>query len=108
MIWIVLSCAVVSEVAGTLALRMASQDGADRRWLLGTVVGYFAAFSFLAVTLDLGMPLGVAYGVWAACGVALTALAARILFAEPLTRVMAVGIALIASGVLVIELSAMH
>jgi small multidrug resistance pump len=108
MTWLVLCCAIVSEVAGTLALRMASQEGADRRWLLATGGGYVAAFSLLSAALHLGMPLGVAYGVWAACGVALTAVASRLLFAEPLTRVMGVGVVLIAAGVLVIELSVAH
>ncbi|MBR7503027.1 hypothetical protein KCW65_23395, partial [Mycobacterium tuberculosis] len=50
-----------------------------------------------------GFPLGVAYGIWAATGVALTALAGRVLFRERLTRVMIAGIALIIVGVLLIE-----
>ncbi|WP_234794316.1 DMT family transporter, partial [Mycolicibacterium flavescens] len=54
--------------------------------------------------LSLGMPVGVAYGVWTACGVALVAVIARFLFAEPLTWVMALGIALVVGGVLTIEL----
>jgi small multidrug resistance pump len=49
------------------------------------------------------MVLGAAYGVWAATGVALTALASKLLFAEIINRYMAVGIALIAVGVLLIE-----
>jgi small multidrug resistance pump len=49
--------------------------------------------------------VGIAYGVWSACGVALVALLAKVLFAEPLTRTMLLGIALIIAGVLTIELS---
>jgi small multidrug resistance pump len=51
------------------------------------------------------MPVGVAYGVWTACGVALVALVARFLFSEPLTWLMGAGIALIVAGVLTIEMS---
>jgi small multidrug resistance pump len=51
------------------------------------------------------MPVGIAYGVWTAFGVALVALIARVLFAEPLTWVMVAGIALIVAGVLTIELA---
>ncbi|MFM8597822.1 MAG: DMT family transporter, partial [Mycobacterium sp.] len=69
------------------------------------VVGYSASFALLWVTLSLGMPVGIAYGVWSACGVALVAVLARVLFAEPLTRVMVLGIGLIIVGVLTIELS---
>ncbi len=52
------------------------------------------------------MALGVAYGIWAASGVALTAILARVIFHEPLTRTMALGILLIAVGVLTVELGA--
>lgn len=36
--------------------------------------------SSISLALRLGMPVGVAYGIWSACGVALVALAARVLF----------------------------
>lgn len=58
----------------------------------------------LALTLNEGMPIGVAYGIWTACGVALTAVLGRVLFKDPLTWVMALGVALIAGGVILIEL----
>jgi small multidrug resistance pump len=51
------------------------------------------------------MPVGIAYGIWTACGVALVAIIARFLFSEPLTWVMVAGIALIVAGVLTIELA---
>ncbi len=59
-------------------------------------------------SLRLGMPLGIAYGIWAAAGVALTAVASRFLFGEPLTRKMLGGIGFIVVGVLLIELGAGH
>ena len=51
------------------------------------------------------MPVGIAYGVWTACGVALVAVIARFLFAEPLTWLMVLGIGLIVAGVLTIEMA---
>lgn len=54
------------------------------------------------------MPLGVAYGIWAAAGVALTAVASRFLFGEPLTRRMLAGMGFIVIGVLLIEFGAAH
>lgn len=53
------------------------------------------------------MALGVAYGIWAA-GVALTAVASRALFGEPLAKVMGASMCLIAVGVLCIELGSGH
>ncbi len=103
--WVPLAAAVGCEVAATLSLRVASVTG-RRRWYVPVLVGYVAAFALLAVALAGGLPLGIAYGVWAACGVALAALASRLLFGEPLTPLMAAGIALIAVGVLLVELGA--
>ena len=44
-------------------------------------------------------------GVWTACGVALVAIVARVLFHDPLTPKMAIGITFIIAGVLAIELA---
>ena len=107
MVWVFLSIAILTEVSATLSLRVASRGGA-RWWFAVVVVGYLASFGFLTLALRGGLALGVAYGIWTACGVALTAIASRILFGEPLTKVMALGIALIAGGVLLIELGAAH
>ena len=59
-----------------------------------------------AARKELGMPVGIAYGVWTACGVALVALLARVLFAEALTPMMVTGIVLIIVGVVTIEMFA--
>ena len=100
--WVLLAAAIVLEVAGTLALRAAALG--RRGWYVGVAIGYVGAFTALTAALAAGVPLGVAYGIWAALGVALTAVAARVLFGEPLTRVMGLGIVLIAAGVLLIDL----
>jgi small multidrug resistance pump len=104
MMWLTLAGAIVIEVFATLALR-ASEGFRKRVWIGPVVLGYVASFMLLSVTLSLGMPVGIAYGVWSACGVALVAVIARLLFDEPLTLVMVAGIALIIGGVLTIELS---
>ncbi|SMY02778.1 small multidrug resistance pump [Brevibacterium sp. 239c] len=105
--WILLAIAIVLEVAATICLRMASVGG-SRWWYAGVGAGYFVSFSLLSLTLRTGIPLGVAYGIWAATGVALTALAGRALFKEKLTRKMLVGIGLILIGVLLIELGSSY
>jgi small multidrug resistance pump len=104
--WAFLAGAVLVEILGTISLRMAIRG--RNAWYVGTVVGYVVSFVFLTLALEEGLALGVAYGIWGASGVALTAIASRVLFKEPLTPVMMAGIALIASGVLVVELGATH
>jgi small multidrug resistance pump len=105
MTWLLLGAAILLEVGGTLALRQS--DGMRKRlWALATVVTYVVSTVLLWLTLDAGMAVGIAYGIWAATGVALTALAGRLLFKDPLTPVMMLGITAIAGGVLLIELGA--
>ncbi|WP_372698711.1 multidrug efflux SMR transporter [Arthrobacter sp. JSM 101049] len=106
MAWLLLLAAIVSEVGATLSLRMATHG--SKRWYVPVAAGYLLAFTCLALTLDAGMGLGVAYGIWAALGVALTAVASRVLFGEALNWIMAVGIALIMGGVLLVETGATH
>jgi small multidrug resistance pump len=103
--WVLLVGAILSEVAATMSLR-ASDGLAKRVWILPVVAGYVVAFVLLSFALSAGLALGVAYGVWAASGVALTAVLARLIFHEPLTRTMAAGILLISAGVLLVELGA--
>ena len=99
--WAFLVAAIVLEVSATLSLRGAL----DQPWLYVVVaVGYVGAFAALAMCLRAGMGLGVAYGIWGATGVAVTALLSWWLFDEPLTILMGVGIIVIAAGVLCIEL----
>lgn len=104
MSWLALLGGIFVEVLSTLGLR-ASDGFRKRRWIAPVLVGYVVSFTLVWLALHLGMPVGIAYGVWSACGVALVAVLARVLFAEPLTWPMLAGIALIIGGVLTIELS---
>ncbi|MFK4481658.1 DMT family transporter [Curtobacterium sp. AB7] len=102
MAWVLLAVAIVSEVGATISLKLAT-DG-KKVFFVPVVAGYLVAFSLLAVALTLGLPIGVAYGIWAATGVALTAILGRVLSREPLTALMLGGIALIIAGVFLVEL----
>jgi small multidrug resistance pump len=99
--WVLLSVAIVAEVSGTLSLRLAAAGA--KIWYGVVVTGYLLAFTFLSLALAEGLGLGVAYGTWAAAGVALTAVASRFLFGERLGVLMGCGIACIAAGVLLVE-----
>ncbi|MFB1299164.1 multidrug efflux SMR transporter [Mycobacterium sp. pW049] len=104
--YLLLAAAIACEVTGTLALRVAARGRAP--FYVVVIVGYVLAFTLLWASLRHGMPLGIAYGIWAAAGVALTAVLSRLLFDEPLTRKMIGGIGLIVIGVLLVELGAVH
>ncbi|WP_443046598.1 DMT family transporter [Streptomyces sp. NBC_00247] len=101
--WLFLVGAIASEVAATLALRAALDDGP---WYVLVVAGYVTAFTMLALVLREGMPIGVAYGIWGASGVAVTAVLAAFLFGDPLTWMMGLGVVAVAGGVMTVEIGA--
>jgi small multidrug resistance pump len=99
--WLLLGGAILTEVTAALALQ-AAVDAPG--WYALVVAGYLAAFGFLTRVLKAGMAVGVAYGIWGASGVALTAVGATVLFGQPLTGLMILGLVLIVAGVLLVEL----
>ena len=75
--WLFLIGAIAAEVTGSLSLKGAL----DAPALYALVAaGYIGAFVFLSLVLRTGMALGVAYGIWGASGVALTALLSLVIF----------------------------
>ncbi|MEE3849985.1 SMR family transporter [Gordonia sp. LSe1-13] len=98
--WALLVAAIVCEVAGSLSLKAALDNPA---WYVVVAVGYVTAFVLIAAALRAGMGIGVAYGIWGALGVALTAVFSFLVFDEPLTAVMVAGLVLIMAGVLLVE-----
>lgn len=100
--WIYLAIAIVSEVVATSALK--SAEGFTRFVPSAlVVVGYALAFFFLSLTLRT-IPLGVAYAIWAGVGVALVALVGWVVYHQSLDIAALIGIALIVSGVIVLNL----
>ncbi|QMV84369.1 QacE family quaternary ammonium compound efflux SMR transporter [Corynebacterium hindlerae] len=99
---IYLLAAIASEVCGTLLLRVATFGN---RWIfLPVTILYVVSYLFLALTLKSGMPLSIAYGLWAALGLLATTLLSAILFHERISRKMMAGLALITLGVFCVEL----
>jgi small multidrug resistance pump len=104
MAYVFLVAAILCEVMATLSLRVAALG--RKPFYVLVVLGYAGGFLGLIGVLRQGLALGLAYGIWVACGVALTAVASKFLFREPLTRRMLAGIGLIVAGVLLVELGA--
>jgi small multidrug resistance pump len=100
--WLLLLGAVVSEVAGSLSLKATTGHPG---FFAVVVIGYAVAFALLVAVLRRGMSLGAAYGIWGALGIALTAILSTIIFHEPFTLLMSIGLVLVATGVLLVESS---
>jgi len=99
--WVYLAIAITAEVAGTSFLK--SSEGFTRLWpSVAVVFGYGLAFYFLALTLKT-LPVGIAYAVWAGAGTALITLVGWVVFEQVLDIAAIVGIGLIVSGVVVLN-----
>ena len=101
--WPPLLLAIALEVTATLSLR-AAEGYTHPLWLIVVVIGYSGSLWLLSVVLDRGMAVGVAYGIWSAIGVVLTAVLGTVLFGELLGPVQIVGVGVIVVGVLLVEL----
>lgn len=99
--WVFLFIAIVSETVATSALK--SSEGFSRLWPSVLVVaGYSAAFYFLSLTLRT-IPVGIAYAIWSGIGVVLIALAGWLIHGQRLDAPALIGIGLIVSGVVVMN-----
>jgi small multidrug resistance pump len=103
MSWVFLVLAIGCEVAGTTCMKL-SQSFSK---LLPSVL-MFALYGLSVALLTLalrGIPVGVAYAVWAGLGTAIIAVIALFAFGESLTLMKVVCLTLIILGVVGLNLS---
>lgn len=105
--YILLALAIAGEVTGTVSLKL-SEGFSKLVPSILVVVGYGLAFTMLAQVLKMGLPVGVAYAIWAAAGVALVALVGAVFLGEDMTWTMAGGLVLVIAGVVLVELGSAH
>lgn len=98
--WLLLLGAIIAEVLGTMSLRAAVDHSV---WSISVITGYLIAFMLLGLALGQGIPIGVAYGMWAAGGVALVAVLGAIIFGETLSITAIIGVVTIIAGVYIIQ-----
>ena len=100
--WLILFIAIVAEVIATSALK--SSEGFTKPIAsIVVVLGYMIAFYCLSLTLKT-IPVGIAYAIWSGVGIVLVTTIAWIVFDQKLDVWGIFGIALIMSGVLVLNL----
>lgn len=100
--WIFLCVAIIAEVIATSALK--SSEGFSKPIASVIVVlGYIIAFYCLSLTLKT-IPVGIAYAIWSGVGIVLVTTIAWIVFGQKLDVWGIIGIALIMSGVIVLNL----
>ena len=104
--YLYLAAAIISEVVATSFLKYAS--GPKNVWwaYIIVAVGYVLSFVLLSITLRVGVPLGIAYAIWAGAGVVVVAIISWLVFHESLTWQQILGMILVIGGVGLLELGA--
>jgi small multidrug resistance pump len=106
--YLFLALAILGEVVATTFLKLTSGEKAVW-WAYPIVVaGYVFAFAMLSQTLSKGVPLGIAYAIWAGVGVVLVAAISWLFFGESLTWMQLAGMVLVIAGVSLLELGGRH
>jgi multidrug transporter EmrE-like cation transporter len=103
---ILLSIAILAEVAGTVALKYT--NGFTNLGPSALVVaGYGLSFWMLALVLR-DLPIGLTYAVWAAVGTALIAAIGIVAFGEPATTLKLLSLGLIIAGTVGLNVAGSH
>ncbi len=101
--WVLLTLAIVFEVAGTTCMKLSA--GFTR--LLPSIlmlVFYVVSFGFLTFTLK-KVDVSIAYAIWSGMGTALIATIGVLWFREPLGLLKVCGLLAIVGGVVALNLS---
>jgi len=100
--YLYLAIAIVAEVIATASLK--SVKGLSTHLpLVLVIVGYGISFWMLTLVVR-SIPVGIAYAIWAGLGIVLVSIAALVLYQQKLDTAAVLGMCMIVSGVVVIQL----
>ncbi|MEI6896493.1 MAG: SMR family transporter [Psychromonas sp.] len=99
--YLYLAVAIVAEVIATSALK-SSEEFSKLVPSVVVAIGYGVAFYFLSLVLKT-IPVGVAYAIWSGLGIVLISIVGAIVFDQKLDLAAVIGMLLIISGVVVMN-----
>jgi len=99
--FIFLLFAVFFETVGTSAMKMSEQFTKLIPTVI-TIIAYIGAFYLLGLTIKV-IPVGIAYAIWSGVGIVLISIIGAIFFKQIPDLPAVIGLLLIISGVLVIN-----
>lgn len=100
--WIALAIAICGEVTATTALK-ASNEFTRLVPSIIVVIGYGIAFYFMAISMRV-LPVGIMYAIWSGMGIILVSIIGWLVYKQTLDLPSIIGMGLIISGVIVINL----
>ena len=102
MSYVYLAIAIIAEVIATSSLKASAEF--SRLWpSLLVVLGYATAFYCMTLALR-AIPLGITYAIWSGLGIGRITLVGVVVYDEKLDLPAAIGMGLIITGVVVINL----
>lgn len=100
--WLLVATSVTAEVVGTVALKYS--DGFSKPFPSAAAAACYALAIWLMAVAMRYLDMGITYAVWAASGIAATALVGIAVFGEQLGIVKAMGLVCIVGGVAMLSL----
>lgn len=100
--YIYLAIAIAAEVIATTSMK--AIDGFNKPLPLILVIGGYAIAFWMLTLVVRSIPVGIAYAIWAGLGIVLVSIAALVLYQQKLDAPAVMGMGLIVSGVVVIQL----
>lgn len=100
--WILMTLAILGEIAGTSFLKLA--DGWERPWAwVGVFAGFGLALLLLGQLLK-KMDVSVVYAIWSGFAIALIAVVGVVVFGETISWRRAAGLAATVIGIVLLQL----
>lgn len=100
--YIYLAIAIAAEVVATTSMK--AIDGFNKPLPLVLVIGGYAIAFWMLTMVVKSIPVGIAYAIWAGLGIVLVSIAALVIYQQKLDMPAVVGMGMIVSGVVVIQL----
>lgn len=100
--YLFLAIAIAAEVIATTSMK--AIDGFNKPLPLLLVIGGYAIAFWMLILVVRTIPVGIAYAIWAGLGIVLVSVAAMFIYQQKLDLPAILGMGLIVSGVVVIQL----
>ena len=100
--YLYLAIAIAAEVVATTSMK--AIDGFNKPLPLLLVIGGYAIAFWMLILVVRTIPVGIAYAIWAGLGIVLVSVAAMFIYQQKLDLPAVLGMGLIVSGVVVIQL----
>lgn len=100
--YVLLTLSILLEVFGSTMLKL-SNAFTKLFPVIGVIIGFGASFYFFSIAL-IDLPLGFSYAIWSGSGTILVAFVGVLLFKEQINRQGIIGIALLLSGIVLLNI----